>query len=158
MPLTDIPKGSGISICIWKIGKFKNISFGNPDLSYCQFSELQQYIARTCNCIPEYVPNVRKIVGDGYRACTFFEFSTCVSYIYTYFDPGMVKRRVTILLPTVETHKSLQKNFQKTVTIWGFFEFSSVDNFRKFPKKSQNVTIYGVTIYGSRLYLLFQNW
>ena len=32
-----------------------------------------------------------------------------------------------------------------------------VDIFRKFPKKSQNVTIYGVTIYGSRLYNFVEN-
>ena len=47
--------------------------------------------------------------------------------------------------------KRLSKNFE------AFEDFSSLvvflaENFRKFPKKSQNVTIYGVTIYGSRLY------
>ena len=39
---------------------------------------------------------------------------------------------------TVETHKSLQKNFQKTVTIWGFFEFSSVFSWQ-FSKISQKI-------------------
>ena len=50
--------------------------------------------------------------------------------------------------------KRLSKNFE------AFEDFSSLvvflaENFRKFPKKSQNVTIYGVTIYGSRLYSTF---
>ena len=41
-------------------------------------------------------------------------------------------------ITTVETNKWLQKNVQKTVTIWGFFEFNSVFSWQ-FSKISQKI-------------------
>ena len=56
--------------------------------SYCQFQALQHYIVKTCNCVPEFFPKVREIIGSySIRACNFFEYSSCVSFIMSHFDP-----------------------------------------------------------------------
>ena len=50
---------------------------------------LHRKVFQVCGCVAEYVPNVREIVGNlNARACNFYEFATCVSYIYTDFEPA----------------------------------------------------------------------
>jgi len=58
----------------------------------CEFAYLMNHIADTCLCVPEYVPYVRNVVGNqSLKACNFYEHSTCVSYIRSYFDPIVAK-------------------------------------------------------------------
>ena len=60
--------------------------------SYCLFTSLQRHVASICNCVPEFIPQVREIVGDpNIKGCNFFEFATCVSYVYDNFDVAMVR-------------------------------------------------------------------
>ena len=45
-----------------------------------------EHVAHICHCIPEYVPNIRDIVKHKMKGCNFYEHSTCVTYVYFYFD------------------------------------------------------------------------
>ena len=46
-----------------------------------------KHIAHTCNCVPDYVPNVRQVVNNTeIKSCNFYEHATCVSYVRGYFN------------------------------------------------------------------------
>ena len=48
--------------------------------SFCEFSFLMNHIVDTCLCVPEYVPDIRKVVNNwSIKSCNFYEHSTCVS-------------------------------------------------------------------------------
>ena len=44
----------------------------------------------TCQCVPEYVPEIREIVKNSIslKSCNFYEHATCVTYIRSYYDPS----------------------------------------------------------------------
>ena len=47
-----------------------------------------RHTAHVCHCVPAFVPNIRDILEEynTTRACNFYEYGTCVSYVRSYFD------------------------------------------------------------------------
>ena len=76
--------------------------------SFCQFSAMMNHIVHVCGCVPEYVPDIRKIVNDSeIRACNFYEHATCVTYVRSYFDKYTVD-----CLPACKMSEYVQDSIQ----------------------------------------------
>ena len=56
-------------------------------ISVCHYKTMHRRIADICQCVPEYIPNIREIVQDAtIKGCSFYEHSTCVSFLIMEFD------------------------------------------------------------------------
>lgn len=58
-------------------------------MTNCQFVALQNNIYDVCQCVPDYIKDIRELIGKpNASSCNFYEHATCVSFIVQTFEPS----------------------------------------------------------------------
>lgn len=59
-------------------------------ITICHYQTVHRQIARICGCVLDYIPFIRDVVQNStIKACSFYEHSTCASFVISEFDPQL---------------------------------------------------------------------